>query len=214
MLPFTRQQFFQVFADYNSSTWPAELIAYPLAIAALVLAWKGSRNGNRLVPASLALMWAWVAVVYHGLFFAEINPIARVFAFAFVAQSVLFVWQALGRGGPEFEPRSHVRMTAGAAMILYALVLYPLIGLAVGERYPALPLFGTSPCPLLIFTLGLMLWARTVPWWLWVIPMGWAVVGGSASILLSVTQDWALPVSALAVLLIKWLDRSGGSTTV
>ena len=92
-------------------------------------------------------------------------------------------------------------------MILYALVLYPLIGLAVGERYPAMPLFGVTPCPLLIFTFGLMLWASRARWWLWIMPVTWAVIGGSAAMLLAVPQDWALPFAAAAALLIHSADR-------
>ena len=85
-------------------------------------------------------------------------------------------------------------------------MLYPLIGLAVGERYPTMPLFGISPCPLLVFTFGLLLLARSAPWWLWIVPLAWAVVGGSAAVLLAVYQDWALPVAAAAVMLVLWSD--------
>ena len=207
MLPFTRQQFFEVFADYNAANWAAAVIAYPLSLTALVLAWRASPQAERAVAAVLALMWGWVGVVYQGLFFAPINPAARIFAVAFTAQAALFAWASWTGRGLEYGPRKRVRSIAGAAMILYSLIIYPLIGLAFGERYPAIPLFGVTPCPLLIFTFGLMLWASCARWWLWIVPMLWALVGGSAAVLLSVPQDWALPVSALLALLIVWFDR-------
>jgi len=99
-------------------------------------------------------------------------------------------------------------------MIVYALIAYPLIGLAAGERYPAMPLFGVTPCPLLIFTFGLMLWASCGRWWLWIVPLLWSAIGGSAAFLLSVAQDWALPVAAIVVLLILWVDRRERPTAV
>lgn len=207
MLPFTRQQFFEVFAAYNAANWPSAVVAYPLALTALVFAWRGSAYAGRAAAAVLALMWGWVGIVYQGLFFAPINPVARLFAVAFVLEAVLFAWHAWSPSGLEYGPRSRLRTFAGGGMIIYALILYPLIGLAAGERYPAIPLFGVTPCPLLIFTFGLMLWASCARWWLWIVPLLWALVGGSAAMLLSVPQDWALPLSAMAALMVMWVDR-------
>jgi hypothetical protein len=207
MLPFTREQFFEVFATYNAANWPVAVAAYPLAMIALVFAWRATPAAGRVTAAVLALMWGWVGIVYQGLFFAPINPAARFFAAAFVIQAVLFGWHAWSRRGLEYGARSRVRAFAGGVMILYALVLYPIIGLAVGERYPAMPLFGITPCPLLIFTFGLLLWSSCARWWVWIVPLLWAMIGGSAALLLSVPQDWALPLSAVVTLLIVLADR-------
>lgn len=207
MLPFTRDEFFGVFAAYNAASWPAAIVAYPLALTALAFAWRGTPRSGRVVAAVLALMWGWVGIVYQGLFFAPVNPAARAFAAAFVVQAALFAWHAWSGRGLDYGPRSRLRTVAGAAMIFYALLLYPLIGLAAGERYPAMPFFGVTPCPLLIFTFGLLLWACRARWWLWIVPLAWAAIGGSAAVLLSVPQDWALPVAAVASLVVLWLER-------
>jgi hypothetical protein len=207
MLPFTREQFFEVFAVYNAANWPAAVIAYPMALMALVFAWRGTPAAGRVVAGVLALMWGWVGIVYQGLYFAPINPMARLFAVAFIIQAALFGWHAWSRRGLEYGARSRLSALAGGAMIAYALILYPVIGFAAGERYPAMPLFGVTPCPLLIFTFGLMLWASCASWWLWIVPLFWALVGGSAAVFLSVPQDWALPLSAIGALLISRADR-------
>jgi hypothetical protein len=212
MIPFTRQQFFEVFAAYNAANWPAAVVAYPLAFTVLVFAWRGTPQADRAVAAVLALMWGWVGIVYQGLFFALVNPVARLFAVAFVIQAALFAWHAWSGRGLEYGPRRRVRSATGAAMILYALILYPALGLTFGERYPAMPLFGVTPCPLLIFTFGLMLWATRTRWWLWIVPLLWALVGGSAAVLLSVPQDWALPVSAVVALLLMLFDKPTGAS--
>lgn len=212
MLPFTREQFFEVFAAYSAANWPAAVAAYPLAVIALVFAWRGTPAAGRIVAGVLALMWGWVGIVYQGLFFASINQTARIFAVAFVIQAGLFGLHAWSRLGLEFGARSRVRAFAGGAMVLYALILYPIIGLVAGERYPAMPLFGVTPCPLLIFTFGLMLWSSCARWWLWIVPLLWAVIGGSAALLPSVPQDWALPLSAIVALSIVLVDRPPGRT--
>lgn len=216
VLPFTRDQFFEVFAAYNADTWPVAILAYPLAAIGVFMAWRGTATAGRVAAIVLAVMWAWVGAVYQGIYFSQINPIALAFAGAFVLQALLFAVHAISGRGLEFGPKSRVRAVAGASMVLYAMLVYPIIGVAVGERYSAIPLFGVAPCPLLIFTFGLMLWAACARWWLWIVPLLWAAIGGSAAILLSVPQDWALPVSGLITLAIIWLVRgyrqTAGST--
>ena len=84
----------------------------------------------------------------------------------------------------------------GLAFAAYAAILYPLIGMMTGHRYPAMPMFGVTPCPVTIFTFGMLL--ATVPpisLWLLAIPFVWSLIGGSAAILLHVPQDWFLLVS-------------------
>lgn len=209
MLPFTRAEFFEVFAAYNAVTWPAAIAAYPVAFFALFLAWRGSARSGPVAGFILALMWAWVGLVYHGIYFSEINPIAYAFAGAFVVQALLFAIHATRSGGFEFTPRSRWRSIVAATMIAYATLAYPLIGVLSGKRFAELPLFGVAPCPLLIFTFALMILAARVPWWLWIVPLLWSALGGSAAVLLAVPQDWALPVSALAALTVAWADRQG-----
>ena len=193
MLPFTRAEFFEVFAAYNAVTWPASIAAYPLAF----LAWSGAARSGRLAGFILALMWAWVGIVYHGVYFSEINPVAYAFAGAFVVQALLFAMHAVRSGGLSFSRRSRWRTVVAWTMIAYAMLAYPLIGVLSGERFVELPLFGVAPCPLLIFTFALMILAARVPWWLWIVPLLWSAIGGSAAVLLAVPQDWALPVAAL-----------------
>lgn len=118
MLPFTREQFFEVFAAYNSANWPAIIAAYPLALVALTIAWRQTPRAGRWVGAVLALMWGWVGLVYQGLYFGQINPVARAFAAVFLLQALLFaILAAIGRG-LEFGPRSRVRALVGAVLIV------------------------------------------------------------------------------------------------
>ncbi len=55
MLPFTRAEFFEVFAAYNAGTWPAAIAVYPLAFFALFLAWRGAPPDPGQWPASYSL---------------------------------------------------------------------------------------------------------------------------------------------------------------
>ncbi len=98
---------------------------------------------------------------------------------------------------------------AGSALVVYAAVLYPLLGTALGHGYPYSPAFGLAPCPTTIFTLGLLLWTdRPVPKAVLAIPTVWALVGSMAALRLGIIEDVGLLVAALAaVSLLLYRDR-------
>ena len=113
------------------------------------------------------------------------------------------------RDSLRFGIRFDFPAVVGAVFILYAGVVYPLIGTATGHSWPAIPMFGVTPCPVTIFTFGLFLMTiHQFSYWLLVIPFMWSLIGGSAAILLDIPQDWLLLLSGfIAVPLIVIRDR-------
>jgi hypothetical protein len=196
MLPFTREQFFEVFAAYNQAIWPAQVVAYLLAGACLLAVLVNRRYAHRFSLAALAVLWAWTAIAYHWLQFATVNPAAVAFAIMFLVQAIVLA--SFAARPPDVEVDTGAgRRWLGWALVAYATVIYPLLGYASGHVYPAAPTFGVTPCPLVIFTFGLLLIMRSrLRWALLAIPVAWAVIGGSAAFLLGVPQDWALPLAA------------------
>ena len=79
-LPFTIEQFYSVFSDYNTSIWPAQVLLVALALAAVALASIPHHGSGAGISAILAFLWAWQGLVYHLAFFSAINPGAYVFA--------------------------------------------------------------------------------------------------------------------------------------
>ncbi len=210
MLPFTRDQFLALFVQYNKDVWPAQIVAFALGLAMIVLLFVRSRGRNRIVGVGLAAMWGWTGIVYHWQYFASINDAAPAFAALFVLQAALFLYSGAIRGHEKYRASRGLHAWAGWTMVGYALVLYPLIGLSSGHTLAEAPMFGITPCPVTIFTLGLLLLARPVPWWLLAIPLLWSLVGGSAAFLLGVPQDWGLAASGIAALWIAVRDRAHG----
>lgn len=206
MLPFTREQFLDVFAQYNVAIWPLQLAAALLGIAVVVALLRRSGAAARTGQAALALMWLFTGVAYHGVFFSRINPAAFAFAALFVVQGLLLVraaWAA--RDAVRFPPAAGVRAWLGWALVVYAGLLYPLVGSLAGHAYPAAPVFGVTPCPVTLFTLGVLLVGpQPVARHLLVIPALWAAVGGSAAFLLGVVQDWPLLIGGLAAVGLLW----------
>jgi hypothetical protein len=197
-MPFTAQQFFDVFGRYHAALWPAPVFLNVVAVVAIVLAWRGRANDGRWVSGILVALWAWMAVAYHGAFFAAINPAAWLFAFVFLLQAAWLAWQGIVRARLRFAFRRDVLGWMGSALLAYALVVYPLAGWALGHRYPETPTFGL-PCPTTIFTIGLLMFAvPPMPRSVLAIPVLWAAVGASAAFLLGVYQDLGLLAAAAA----------------
>ncbi len=198
MLPFTLDQFIAVFVVYNEAIWPTQIIAYGIGIAMLGLLFWPGRTANRLIASGLALMWAWTGIAYHWLSFAAINRGAYVFAALFVIQAAALLYFGVVRDRLRFGFQPGAPAILGAFFVIYALVLYPLIGLWAGHAYPATPVFGVTPCPVTIFTFGLLLMTTArVPWSAMFLPFLWSLVGGSAAFLLGIQQDWLLLVTGL-----------------
>lgn len=198
-LPFTPDQFLDVFGSYNQALWPGALalwMATVLSVAHLL-----TRGVRASVAFSwlLAVHWAWAGSVYHLLYFRRINPAALVFGVAFIAQAVLFAWYGGISRSVEFEPRGSWRSRIGVGLLVYA-VLYPALNLAFGLGYPRIPTFGV-PCPSTILTIGgLMLVRSPVTGRLAIVPLLWSAVGGSAAFLFAVRADLALVLAGILLL--------------
>jgi hypothetical protein len=197
-LPFTVEQFFDIFEAYNTAIWPAQIVAYFIGIAAIALAFCENRLSGRIISGILALFWIWMGVFYHIVYFSTINPAAMIFGALFVLEGLLFtvvgpIWDRLS-----FRFDLKPVPIVGAIFILYAMVAYPLLGLAQGHWYPRAPMFGVAPCPTTIFTFGLLLWAKKpVPVYILVIPLIWSIIGTMAAVSLQVPQDYGLGIAGI-----------------
>lgn len=154
-------------------------------------------------------MWLWTGIAYHGVWFSQINKAAYLFAVLFVVQGGYLFYAGAVRRQIRFGLRADLATAVGAAFVAYAAIVYPLIGVAIGHAYPEMPMFGVTPCPVTIFTLGFfLLTIERLPRLLLLVPFIWSLIGGSAAMLLHVPQDWLLLVSGcIVVLLILVRDR-------
>jgi hypothetical protein len=209
MLPFTTEQFLDTFGRYNEAIWPLQLVAYGLGILAVRLALRPGRGSSRLIATILAAFWLWTGAVYHLGFFREINGAAVLFGALFAAQGLLWLVVGVVRPHLAFRANRDLGGLVGALFIAYALVGYPLLGLALGQSFPRMPTFGITPCPLTIVSFGLLLWTeRPVPRLLLVIPLLWSLLGMSAAISLDVGEDVGLAVAGLVgTAMLLWRDH-------
>lgn len=209
-IPFTIDQFYNVFRDYNEAVWPIQLFLVGLALVGIVLLVKPRNWSHAVVSGILAVLWVWMAVAYHLAFFARINPLAYVFSALSLAGAAVFIWEGVVRCRLRFEWGNGIRSWIGAMLIGFALVVYPAWSWAAGHAYPYMPTFGL-PCPTTLYTVGMLAFlVAPYPRKTHLVPIVWSVIGAQAAFLLGVPQDLSLIAAGLIgmVLLVR-NDRQG-----
>jgi hypothetical protein len=212
-IPFSIEQFINVFVEYNHTIYPAHLVAYMLGLDALALVFSRKPWANRIVVGILAVMWIWMGAVYHIAFFAEINRGAYFFGAGFLLHGLLLV-QVTVRDDLQFGWAGGAYSLTGLGLVVYAMLIYPLLGMALGHGWPRSPMFGVAPCPTTIFTFGLLLLTTNpVPIRLLVVPFLWSMIGFMAALRLTIYEDVGLLVGLVAAAMILVRDRGKRSIT-
>ena len=197
-LPFSRQQLFETFAAYNGDLWPLQVALFLLAVSALFAMVARRPGSDKVVSLILAALWVWMGVVFHFTYFTEVTPAAWLFGAACLLGAAAFVRAGVLHRRLRFNSEARWRRIAGHALILYALVVYPLLSLLLGRAYPALPTFG-APCPTTIFTIGMLAFATApFPRYVLVVPVAWALIGGQAAYQLGMYEDFGLLAAGVA----------------
>ncbi len=196
-MPFTKDQFLNIFQQYNLTVWPMQVLLVLLGLTAVYFTAVRHKPSNTIISIVLCFLWLWIGVVYHFLFFRTINPAAVLFAALFVLQGLLFAFSGIIRKSLSFEFRLDGYGITGSVLLIYALIIYPILGHFQGHGYPQSPTFGL-PCPTTIFTFALLLWAdRRVPVYILVVPFLWSLLGSSAALSLGILEDVGLLIAGV-----------------
>jgi hypothetical protein len=201
---FSKSDFLDVFARYNNATSAVAFVLLVMALAAAFGVARQWRHSDRWANGVLGVLWVWSGVAFHLAFFADVNPAAIAFGVLFVVQGFAFVRRGVLRHEIVFQAKlMTARGIIGLLVMTYAIVAYPLISAAIGHRWPHTPTFG-APCPVDLFTLGLLLWTKSqVPRLLLALPLGWAAVASVAAWGFGMHEDWGL--AGAAVIAAVWL---------
>jgi hypothetical protein len=195
-LPFTVEQFLQVFRNYNQSIFPLQIFFYLLAVTIIFCSVKRIAAADKIVNSILTFLWLRMGIVYHLLFFTTINNAAYLFGSFFIVQGMLLFYYGVIKGKLTYRFKQDTVGITGVILVTFALLVYPLLGYLFGHVYPEAPTFGV-PCPTTIFTFGVLLWSdRKIPKLLLVIPFLWSLLGLSAATILGVREDMALLVAS------------------
>jgi len=206
-MPFSQEQFFNVFLRYNTSIFPFQIIIFIAGIFCLLLILLKSRYAEKITSYVLVILWLWTGIVYQIIFFSKINKAAIAFGTLFILQSLFFLIEFVFKKKLEFNYENKFNIFAGYFLILFGLIFYPLIGLYSGKEIGYIISFGL-PCPSVIFTFGIIILSRkNYTLYKLIIPVIWAFIGFFATFKFGVYQDIMLPVSAVMAIVIFFRER-------
>ena len=198
-MPFTIEEFLNVFQQYNLSVWPVQLFLYALAAITVGLVFIKHQKADKIINSILSFFWLWMGIVYHLIHFSPINKAAYLFGTVFIIQGIIFLYFGVFRSDTlSYRFKSDFPGMLGITFIFFALIIYPILAYALGHVYPKTPTFGL-PCPTTIFTFGILLFTvKKIPWYLIIIPLLWSLIGFSAAMQLSIEEDFGLVVAGIA----------------
>jgi Family of unknown function (DUF6064) len=196
--PFTTDQFLNVFKSYNDDIFPLQVVFYLTGFFIVFLLFKTAKIRDKIITALLSFFWIWMGIVYQMIFFSKINNAAYTFGILFIIQGFVFFIYGNIRERVVFQFNGSIYNYAGIFFILYALIIYPVLGYIFGHRYPYSPTFGL-PCPTTIFTFGVLLFLKNkISVWILIIPFMWSIIGFGAALNLSIYEDFGLLVAGLS----------------
>ncbi|HCY76046.1 MAG TPA: hypothetical protein DHV28_09005 [Ignavibacteriales bacterium] len=205
-LPFTTDQFLDVFKTYNLFVWPAQIFLVLLALLLILALFKKNGYSDKLISFGLAVLWLWMGIVYHYKFFTKINNAAYIFGTLFVIQAGLFLFFGVVKSKLIFNYKNDLTVIISILFFIYALIFYPLLGYQLGHIYPGTPTFGL-PCPTTIFTFGFILLLEQRKIIIFIIPVLWSIIGFTAALKLGIYQDIGLLIAGIISVIILFSKK-------
>lgn len=196
-LPFTTEEFFNVIEKYNLTIFPFQLIILLLGIVCLFLLHSKLSAKDKLIGIYLGVLWIWIGVAYHLVYFTVINKAAFLFGGIFILQGLFILFSTFVTNRLIFAFTLQTKDYLGYFFILYGLIIYPIISCFAEGSFERTIVMGL-PCPSTIFTFGFFILTNNkFPKYLLIIPSLWAILGLSAAIKIGVFQDVMILIAAI-----------------
>jgi hypothetical protein len=202
-LLFSPRTYYRLFELYNAAIWPAHVLALALGVAILALIHRGGAGTTRWVLTILAGCWIFVGWAFLWNRYATINWAAAYVAVGFGLEALILLWAAW-RWRLSVRPRTYL----GLGVIVFALLVQPLIGPLLGRNWLQIELFGVSPDPTAVATLGVLaLIGGRIAWAPWIIPLIWCALTGVTLWTMEAPDAVLTPIAALIALAAAWQAR-------
>ncbi|NUB14229.1 MFS transporter permease [Azospirillum brasilense] len=197
-LLFSPRTYWRLIERHNETLWPAHIPMLLLGAAILLWLIRPRPWSHRLIPGTLAILWAWLAWSFLWERYATINWAAPYVAPFFALQAALL---AVIGGRLRWSLSWAGRAPIGFALFLYALVLHPLAALLAGRSLRGAEVFGITPDPTAIATIGLVMMADgRWSWSLLAVPTAWCVASWATLHSMEASEQWVLLAAALIAL--------------
>ncbi|MDT8438311.1 MAG: MFS transporter permease [Wenzhouxiangellaceae bacterium] len=199
-IPFTAEVYVRLLERVGESYWPLHVASVALGLFILWCAWTRRLRRAGLL---LAIVVAWVAVVFVSGPYAELNWAGRWLGFAWLVTAGLLALFAAFPGPTPVKRVNALPRVLGTGLAVFGMLGYPLIGLLVGHGAMAAETFGLHADPTAVAMLGiaLMLWTGLRLWLVALVPLLWCLLSGLTLQALDIAW-FAVPLAAAALALV------------
>lgn len=207
-LMFSPTVYFRLYELNNAALWPLQLVMIAAALVLLMLSLRTEVGSWNIAALLLGLIWGVVAWGFFYQRYGQINLTAPWFAIAFGAEALLLFLAGIAgiKGFGRGDWYSTTAFHPGLILFFYALVFHPIIGLLFGRSWNSVELFGVTPDPTALGTLGILLMRRgVITWLLAVIPIFWCLVSGLTYMAMEIPYGLITPAVALIAILVAIL---------
>lgn len=197
-LLFSPRVYWRMFELHNEAPWPLHVVTFLFGLAMLAWAIRPSAWGSRAASAGLAVAWVWVAWSFLWNRYSSINWTVDYIVPAFVLEGVLLLWFGAVKGRLSLTPNWAVRRFVGFFLLLYALLLHPMVPLLAGRPIQSAEVFGLTPDPTAIATLGVITMAGQGPaaWLLLLVPLAWCLVSSTTLLTMGAPEGFVPLIAA------------------
>ncbi|HEU5304901.1 MAG TPA: DUF6064 family protein [Gemmatimonadales bacterium] len=198
-LLFSPRAYYRLLERHNTQLWPAHLLTLGLGLALLALVGRPAPWQGRIVAGAMAALWAWVGWAFIWRRYVTINWTAAYLVPLFALEALLLAWIGVLRVRLSFDARrGGASGPIGIALVVLGLVLYPGLAPLLGRGWRHAEVFGMSPDPTAISTLGLLLLAEgRARWTLMAVPVLWCMLAGATLWAMRSPEAWVPLVAAL-----------------
>ena len=214
------EQFFELIKSYNNTFWPLIFITYFLGLMIIYLSRNKSENSDKIISGILAFLWIWSGLVFwigtfgsytFTMFDISIPGMWIMLGIGFIVQGCIFIFFGIMKSSLSFKIEKNNYFYLGIILIIYAMVLYPIIGFLTGRPYPVYPTFGIAPCPITIFTFGILFWTnKKVNVIIIIFPLIYSLCGIIPLVMYGVIADLGLIIfGIIGSSLIVYRDKQG-----
>lgn len=191
--------FWNTIAEYNTATWPLQILLILFAIAVpCLLVRRPSRRSIIFAKVYLIVLYAWVALVYYAFYCAE-RSYSVLLCIYWGILAIAWIKDLL-QNDTHFAMRNKFK-PFGFFVILLPLA-YPFASILRGLSFPYITT-PVMPCTVAIYTIGLLLlFASRVNIFIVLLLLNWAMVGVTKTWFFGIPEDFILVLTAIPALYI------------
>jgi hypothetical protein len=209
-LLFSPRTYYRLLQRHNEAVWPAQALMLGLGALILWLLRRPSLRRSRIISTIFAGLWAWIAWAFLWRRYATINWAATYAILLFVMETLLLGWVGSVKGRLTYRPSRDPAGMIGMSLLAFSLAIYPLLAALFGRPWRQTEVFGITPDPTALATLGLLAMAeggrRGA---LMVVPMLWCLLSGATLLAMGSPEAWVqIPAPLITLGAIAWSRRA------